>query len=156
MGTNKWPQSSYHSLVHEICGLLCSCLIFKKVVCVCVSVHVWISFSCKSQLLVPFYHVQPAWFTFVSTSLSASLLEQCVGLQPKVLAVEDRKAFHHGMDDEKNHFPNSHLPIFGPSQEFPKYSSLPKCFSFPISTYAVIRKRWTTSRRAEESKIILK
>lgn len=125
VGTNEWPQSSYHNLVHEICGLLCSCLIFLKKLCVYVCVHVRvISFSCKSQLLVPFHHVpiwdHPVWFTLINISLSASLLEQCVGLQPKILAVEERKAFHHGRDDEKSHSPNSPPPYLWPQSGTPK------------------------------------
>ena len=83
---NPFPNmigSKADRVVHEVRGLLCSCFVFKTIVCVCV-----ISW-------VPFHQV-PIWghltgFTCIKISLSISLLELYIGFQPTVLIVDKER-----------------------------------------------------------------
>ena len=111
----------------------CACT--QVCVCVCVCVCVKFLSGVKPNFSFPFITFQSGtiphgWVTCIHISLSASLMDLCIGLQPTILAVEEeRKAFHHL---EVNYSPNSQSSIPGPSQELPKHSSSPN--AFPIST----------------------
>ena len=108
-------------VVHEVRGLLCSCFVFKTIVCVCV-----ISW-------VPFHQVPVwghlTWFTCINISLSTSLPELYTGFQP-----------YSGRGEEsvsprgEGGLPREHVSCHWPSQKLPNsplsWNTFPCLFPF--------------------------